>query len=165
MKMMLDYPHQFFLANDSDSICLSPEIPPYLYKEPDVLWSNEVSDMMHDRSDQPGYPWPRIACQPPYFFSRSVLEKLIRAGEKIKADPKTPFIDWCMMAWAVEAGVPHKSFPHGVSCPSANYRPGQDAMRNAVEIGGAVMIHSVNTPDVLYMLSGARISHVRKHKK
>lgn len=165
MKIMLTYPHEFFLANDSDSVCIDPKIPDYLYQEPDVLWSNVVSDMMHDRSDDPGYKYPRLAFQPPYFMHRSVIAKLLTVADKVKANPRTPFIDWCMMAWAFDAGIEGKTFRDGVSCPTANYAPGQQAMRDGVENRGAVMLHSIKTPDVLYMMAGARVSWKRKNKK
>lgn len=164
LKIMLTFPQDFFLANDSDSVCIAAKIPEYLYKEPDVLWSNVVSDMMHDRSDDPGYKYPRLAFQPPYFMSRSVIEKLLTVASKVKANPRTPFIDWCMMAWAIDAEIPYKNFSDGVSCPTANYGPGQIAMRDGVENRGATMLHSIKTPDVLYMMAGAHVSWNRKNK-
>jgi hypothetical protein len=164
MKIMLSKPFEFFLANDSDSVCIDPKIPDYLYAEPDVLWSNIVADTMHDRSDDPDYKYPRLAFQPPYFMSRNVIEKLLMVADKVKANPRTPFIDWCMMAWAFDAEIEGKNFRDGVSCPTANYGPGQIAMLDGVENRGATMLHSIKTPDVLYKMAGGHVSWNRKNR-
>lgn len=164
LQMMLEQPFDFFLANDSDSVCIEPVIPRYLYDEPEVLWSNIVSDMCHDRSDDPGYKFPRLAFQPPYFMHRKTVEKLIAASYNVPVNPRTPFIDWCMMSWCVEAGVPYKTFRDGVTCPTANYRPGQKGMEDAVANRGAIMLHSIKTPDVLFQMAGHRVSWKRKNK-
>jgi hypothetical protein len=159
LRAMLDYPFDFFLANDSDSLCISPKIPEYLYEE-DVLWSNEVSDMMHHR--QPGYRWPRLAFQPPYFFSRAILEKMVITAGKFGTDPQTPFIDWWMMAVAVAGNIPHKNFPHGVSCPTSDYNTRRH-MCDRIANHGAVMLHSVKTPIALQEAVSARHQHSRSH--
>lgn len=163
LRIMLEFPHEWILAHDSDSVCVDPKIPDYLYQDKDVLWSNEVSDMMHNRPD-PAYPWPRLAFQPPYFMHRSVIEKLLTVADEVRAEPQTPFIDWCMMAWAIAAKVPHKNFPDGVSCPTARYVPGQQAMADGVRNRGATMLHSIKTADVLYQMVSHRIDYKRANK-
>jgi hypothetical protein len=165
LKIMLTYPQEFFLANDSDSVCISPKIPDYLYSEPDVLWSNVVSDMMHDRSDDPGYKYPRLAFQPPYFMSRRVIERLLTVAATTRANPRTPFIDWCMMAWAFDAGVVGKNFLDGVSVPTnQGYAPGINAMKDAIENRGAVMLHSIKDPRMLYSAAASHVNWNRKNK-
>ena len=164
LKLMLEYPHEWILANDSDSVCVDPKIPEYLYQDKTVLWSNEVSDMMHDRSDDPGYIFPRLAFQPPYFFHRSVAEKLVSIADSVPANTRTPFIDWCMMAWAIAADIPHRNFIDGVSCPTAHYPPGQQAMADGVRNRGATMLHSIKTADVLYQMVSHRIEYKRVNK-
>lgn len=164
MKELLKFPQHFFLMNDADSVCLSPQLPDYLYHEPDVLWSNIVSDAMHDSKRAADYKYPHLAFQPPYFCSRGVLEKLLTVADNIKADPNTPFIDWCMMAWAVEAGVPYKSFAygHGVSCPSTTVET-RYAMEGAVN-NGAIFVHSIKQLEALKQIAYARIRYKKKHK-
>lgn len=156
--------YDYFLMNDSDSVCLSPELPRYLYDE-DVLWSNVVSDEMHIRTD-PKYPWPRLAFQPPYFCSRKILEGLVEVADSIPADPQTPFIDWCMMAWAVGGKVPWKNFPttQGVSCPTRNYEPGKKLMGDMIRYHGAVMLHSIKTMDALQVAAWSRVEWKRAHR-
>lgn len=152
LEMMLEYPFEYFLAHDSDSVCLSPLLPAYLFAEKNVLWSNEVSDAMHTRAAD--YPWPQLAFQPPYFFNRRVAEQLIAAAPRVPVDAKTPFIDWCMMSWSVEGKVNHKNFRDGVSCPTSD-RNCAGHMARCVE-GGAVMLHSIKKPIALAQMVNAR---------
>lgn len=158
LRMLLDYPFDFFLANDSDSFCISPEIPEYLFKERGVLWSNEVSDTMHARN--PGYAYPRLAFQPPYFFSRDVIVRLLKA--KVEPDPTTPFIDWVMMAWAIATNCPHKNFRDGFSCPTSDNHSAS-VMADHVLNQGKVMLHSIKTSRVLHNLLTCRKRYVAGH--
>ena len=151
---------QFWLANDSDSFCLSPKLPDYLYQE-DVLWSNEVSDMMHARPAS--YPWPRLAFQPPYFFSRNILKQLLDAAPTVACEPQTPFIDWCMMAWSIAGKVPHKNFRDGISCPSTDGHS-LSVMRDHVRAQGKIFIHSVKSNQVRRILGTDREYYKRVHK-
>lgn len=150
MEAMLEYPFNWFLANDSDSMCLSPQIPTYLYREPDVLWSNEVSDMMHVRPAS--YTWPRLAFQPPYFMHRRVIERLLTVADSVPCEPQTPFIDWVMMAWAIASGCPHKNYVDGASYPTRNSPEGLHVMRGVVRQRGKVMVHSIKEARVLRWL-------------
>lgn len=147
MRMLLDYPFKYFLMNDSDSVCVSPIIPDYVYCEPDVLWNNQVSDMMHQRLLS--YRLPRIALQPPYFISRGNIEKILKIAKRVRADRQTPFIDWAMMAWAHTAGIPYRGFRPVASCPTRNYPPGIEHMSTLIRRDGAVMLHSIKDKSVL----------------
>lgn len=151
LRMLLDYPFEFFLANDSDSFCLTPELPAYLFEQKGVLWSNEVSDMMHPRLRN--YRFPRLAFQPPYFFSREVIERLIKVD--VAPDVTTPFIDWVMMAWAILSQCPHRSYPDGFSCPTGD-PTSASVMIDHVLNRGRVMLHSIKTPKVLNQLLACR---------
>lgn len=147
MKALLDYPFEYFLMNDSDSVCVSPKIPEYIYREPEILWSNEVSDMMHNRLLS--YRLPRLAFQPPYFISRRNIERILAVAKKVRTDRTTPFIDWAMMAWAIAAKIPHKGFLPVASCPTRAYQPGIDHMSALIRQHGAVMLHSIKDKPVL----------------
>lgn len=157
LTALMEYPFDWFLSNDSDSLCLEPKLPAYLFERKDVLWSNVVSDAMHARP--PGYPWPQLAFQPPYFFSRDVLRRLISVD--VPADPKTPFIDWWMMAAAVAAKIPYACFRDGMSCPTSDHGS-LAAMSDAVTNRGAIFVHSIKTPRALNQVVGCRRYHVRK---
>ena len=153
LRVLLEYPFEFFLANDSDSLCISPKIPQYLYDDSHNLWSNEVSDLMHQR--KPGYKWPRFAFQPPYFFSRSILERMIETEGTFETDMQTPFIDWLMMAICAAGDIPHKNYRDGVSCPTSDNHSRRHMVNNIVQ-RGAVMLHSVKTPLALQEMVSAR---------
>lgn len=172
LEYLLTLEFDYFLLNDADSMCLSPNLPPYLFlpENQHVLWSNEVRDWRTHPT-----PYPRIALQPPYFAHRSVIEKLLTVADKpeVKAHPITPYIDWYMLALAEEAGVEHRTFPDGASFPAwrrdnipetqtlgHDYKHeynqdgqilGDQMMRNMVR-RGAVFIHSVKHQPVLEML-------------
>jgi hypothetical protein len=164
-KLLEEFPQKHFLFNDSDSVCLSPRLPDYLYKNADVVYSNEVSDMLHVRTD-PEYPWPRLAFQPPYFLSRENVQAWIDAAETVKADPQTPFLDWAFMAWSVHAKLKHANFPdgQGISCPTRNYEPGQWHMENSVANHRAIFLHSVKDKNVLLRMAYARLKCKKKFK-
>lgn len=157
LQILLEYPFKHYLVNDSDSVVLSAEIPSYVYKK-DVLWSNVVSDSFHDRSNDPGYKYPRLAFQPPYFMSRKVIQALLSVASQVKANPTTPFIDWCMMAWAIEAGVPYETFPDGVSCPSSDDHS-RNVMFHAISREGKVFVHSIKEQRVLSMMVQGRLQY------
>lgn len=106
LKILMTYPHKFFLLNDSDSFCLSAKISERLYEESqDTLWSNLVPETRPHKS-----PYPKFAAQPPYFCSRESLQKIIEAYPKVPVHPITPYIDFAMLAWACEAGLKHRRF-------------------------------------------------------
>jgi len=160
-EMMLDFNATHFLSNDSDSFCLAPQLPEYLYKQ-DVLWSNEVSDMMHKR--KPEYKWPRLAFQPPYFWSREIIERLIKAAPLVQIDPQTPFIDWFVMAVAVAGGIPHKTFPDGFSCGTAHPH-GLKVMTDLVWRHGKIFVHSVKNAAIRRQLEYARTQFLKRKRK
>jgi hypothetical protein len=163
MKLLLEYPFAWYLLNDSDSFVLPPKLPDYLYAEEDVVWSNEVDDFR-----KPGETWtgeggpvtwaadyhaghPLIAMQPPYFMSRFALERMVKGGEGLVADPVTPFIDWYMVACAVKAGLRHKPFRSGASCETVTPN-GEAVMSECIVKRGATFIHSVKSREVMERL-------------
>jgi len=160
LQVLLTYTDfDWFLMNDSDSICLTPEIPRYLYERPDVLWGNLVSDEMHPR--KPDYQFPRQALQPPYFCSRKILQKFVDVAPGLRIDPQTPFIDWQMRQVPHIGGFPVANFHDGVSCPSTGAALGW-MIQNIVD-RGAVMIHSLKTPRALQEVISARVNWRRKN--
>lgn len=159
LKILAARPERFFLVHDSDSICLSPKLPGYLYAEPDVVWSNIVSDEFHPRDE--GYPFPRLAFQPPYFLSKESIQKLIEVADTVPGNPRSPFIDWCMMAWSFTAKLAYKAFPDGMSCGTAQDNPnGIRCMSEGVGIHGKIFLHSIKTRDVLIHLAHQRLAFV-----
>jgi hypothetical protein len=149
LRILLTYPEEFFLINDSDSMCLSPKIPEYLYGDDIVLWSNLINDNMEFR--QTGYypdGFPKLAFQPPYFMSRKTIAALLACveGDNIEANPKLAFIDHYMVQLAVKANVPWANFHDGISCPISGDINSARVTWEACRRRGVVMIHSVKAP-------------------
>lgn len=182
LELLLTYPHKYFLLNDADSMCLTPYIPRYLYKQSEYVWSNEVHEWRPHAS-----PYPKIAMQPPYFISRENIERLLSVADRpeVLAHPITPFIDWYMVALCHEAGVTHRNFKDGASFPAWGWNRdevpdttqmgndwvwlnkrdatvrGDVEMANRVKLG-VVMVHSVKHPEVLKMLLETHADYVRR---
>lgn len=145
MRIAFEYPYKYFLLNDADSICVSPEIPKYLYNHSsNTLWSNEVIEPRPHES-----PFPKIALQPPYFMNRATLEKLIRISSRVKAHPITPYIDHFMLQLVYEAGVKHRSFLSKENPPGELSGDTYTNMSERIRHHGRVMLHPVKTVESL----------------
>jgi hypothetical protein len=148
MSHLLSLGYDWYLMNDADSFCLASKLPGYLFEQ-DVLWSNEVSDTCHKRPA--GWPYPRLAFQPPYFCSRNILEQLVAARAFLDFDREDfdlKFIDHYMMRLADAADIPHAPFRVVSSFPTRNYPPGIRAMCETIK-KGAVMLHAIKSQDVI----------------
>jgi hypothetical protein len=84
-KIMLAYPENFFLMHESDSVCVDPKIPEYLYDEPDTLWSNSggIGEEMAI-GFTPGCPHETF--QAPWFLSRRLIEHFVAVAPSINTD-------------------------------------------------------------------------------
>ena len=163
LELLLTFPEKYFLVHDADSVCLTPEIPAYLYREPDILWSNLVNDPIPEH--QPAYPqgFPHIAFQPPYFLSRRTIAALLRTADGIKANPTMPFVDHYMVQLALRACWPYKGFPDGISCPIGLEWPNEfKLVSDAVRQRGVVFLHSVKTVEALTQLMLERQKYLAK---
>ena len=69
-KIAAEFDVSYFLMNDSDSVCLTPELPRYLYEDPDLdsFWCNVIGTHY-------------LNYEPPYFFSHDVLDRMIDVAE------------------------------------------------------------------------------------
>ena len=161
-RMMLDFPEQFFFCNDADSLCLSPDLPAYLYKEPDTIWSNEIPDLMHERPV--GHKLPRIALHPPWFFSRATIERILGWSPYVDPDPITPVIDHWLLQIAHPLGMPHKDFQHGgTSFPTENDEFHFGVMSGKVRYSGTVFVHTVKSARVLNRLLEDRAFYLKNY--
>ena len=167
LRILLNSQGEFFLFNDSDSVCLSPEIPSYLYKSPEVFWSNEVLDTNPGPSKL-----PKIALQPPYFFSRSVLRSILRTSSTpaqsyvhVTAQGTMPLPTECIDHWMLQivyaANVPHRTFPDGSSWETTS-ELGLNQMSEKVRAHGKVFIHQVKSRPVLDRLMADRSIFLRR---
>jgi hypothetical protein len=116
LKILLEYPENHFLINDADSFCLDAKLPDYLYAEPDVVWSNQVTDGIPEHQATFPEGWPHVAFQPPYFLSRKTIEAMLAVADQVTASPVMPFIDYYMVQLTMTAGLPWKRFEKCVSC-------------------------------------------------
>lgn len=169
LQLLLKFPQNLFLFHDADSVCLSPGLPRYLYESPDLVWSNEVIDT----NPGPSY-LPKIAMQPPYFLSRTTVEKLLAAnscpatsyyGEPISPDGwpmpfPTECIDHYMLQLTYGAGLAHRSFFTGASFETAS-STGLETMSELVRAHGKVLLHSIKTKPILDRLLGDY--HIWRH--
>lgn len=160
---------EFYLFHDADSVCLSPTIPQYLYDEPDVFWSNEVRDTNTSPS-----MLPKLAFQPPYFFSQRVLRALLRTSATpaqsftvLTAQGTMPLptecIDHFMLQLVYAAGLQHRSFPDGSSWETTS-EIGLTQMSEHVRALGKIFIHQVKSRPVLDRLMADRGIYLGTHK-
>ena len=164
LRALLTFPHKHFLFHDADSICLSPQIPKYLYDEPDTIWSNEVLDT------NPGPSLlPKLALQPPYFLSRRNIAAQLDATRNLptsyygevgpseggKLPVPTECIDHFVLQLAHGTAFPHRSYPDGASFETASLH-GLETMAGLVRDHGRIFLHSVKTKAVLDRL---RVEH------
>jgi hypothetical protein len=161
LRALLEYPEHHFLFHDSDSLCLSAKIPDYVYAEPDVVWSNVVKD---DDVNRPcDTPLPRVALQPPYFFSRTALERMVAIGDQIRIQPERPFIDHYMLQLVMRARLDFKSFPDGRSFPVWQHRDayGSDvdgiSLMEGIVKTGTIMVHAVKHKAAIDVLTAAHL--------
>lgn len=156
LEYLLKRPENFFLLHDSDSLCLSKEIPAHLYRfSQRTVWSNEVTEPRPHSS-----PYPKLAFHPPYFLSRPVVEAMVNNWDKAGCHPITPYIDWCMLAATCEAGLQHQPFailghaPRTEEFFSTN-DPWHGLAHNIMYRGDA-FVHPIKTPDQVRLCVEAR---------
>lgn len=171
LRIMLEYPEEFFFIHDSDSVCLDPVIPSYLYAEPNIVWANQVNDEIPEH--EPFFPagWPHIALQPPYFLSRTTIERMLAVVDDplCAASPCMPFIDFYMVQLTMTAGLQWLRFLDGLSFPIAidprqtpdlrqrrAFEHGHRLAKNAVLNEGACILHAIKDPSVVAEFIGFR---------
>lgn len=170
LELLSHFPHGYFLFHDADSICLSPQLPRYLY-EHDMVWSNEVTDT------NPGASLlPKIAMQPPYFFSKRALRGMLNCKDNLptsyygevtplengRLPIPTECPDHLMLQLAHGSGYGHFNYHHGASFETAS-DVGLLTMSGLVREHGRVLIHSVKTKQVLDRLTNDRKEFLRTH--
>ena len=174
LELLLRFPQQYFLFNDADSFCLSPRVPKYCYDRPDILWSNEVLDTNPAPSKL-----PKLALQPPYFFSRKVVEAMLEGAKHpatsyfqgAEGFENLPVPTQCIDHWMLQVisatTVEHKNFFTGASFNTSlggRVDPhGAAVMEDLVKNHGRVLIHSVKDAGVLQRLVAAHKEFVRTH--
>ena len=109
LKILLTYPENHFLMHESDSFCLDPKIPQYLYDEPNIVWSNNGQST---EDHWPGFPEgsSKYSFQAPWFLSRSSIEKLVVVAGRVAYHPNLEWVDLFLVRLTEEAGLPWRCF-------------------------------------------------------
>jgi hypothetical protein len=94
-KLLLCTPENWFLIHESDSVCIDPQIPPYLYEDPNAFWCNN-----HEA---------------PWFLSRDAMQRMLAVSSTVQ--PTTDWVDRYQIDLAHAARVPVKFFKHSVLGP------------------------------------------------
>lgn len=161
LRILCEYPFEWYLLNDADSFCVEPKLPDYLFKDDELVYSNEVKDFRVpgqryvdasqniDITSAPDYHagFPLIAMQPPYFMHKRCLIRMVQAGRQ-EACPVTPFIDWYMVQACTATNVRHSPFQgaHGANCETVTPN-GRETLINCVK-RGAIFLHSIKNGSV-----------------
>jgi hypothetical protein len=149
LALLLEYPVTHFLLNESDSFCIEPNIPGYLYSNDDFVWGNYTDVLYYmelngEPNPEAAYVKHNPAIQAPWFFSRTALEKMVAVfDDVVDALPSyARYIDWWFHTAPHLAGLDHRSYAsQGISYPITNTSEA-DHVYQAI-LRGAVMIHSV----------------------
>jgi hypothetical protein len=169
LEILLDYPQSFFLLHDSDSVCLSPELPAYLYENPDTVFYNPaptarfiLQSVGSDEEQRLALKrWP-VAYQPPLFLSRASLEKMLEVSDAAMAfcPPWAKLIDWYLGAMVQLAGLRARPLRQALSRPI--WAPYEVARTYAmVRTRGTRFLHSVKEPEVLDVLVSGHAEYNR----
>ncbi len=152
LELLLNRPQEFFLLHDSDSVCLSPGLPSYLYANPDTVFYNATPTERFLDGRDPGFDMAEVF-QPPLFFSRASLVRMLEVSDRAMnmLAEWSRLIDWYFALMAREAGLNAKPLPDGISRPI--WAPYEVARVYAmVRMRGFVFLHSVKTKEVLDVL-------------
>jgi hypothetical protein len=144
MRWLAGQDHAFFLMHESDSICLTGEIPLRYYQQSDTFFSNEAED-----NKVP--PDQKVFCVAPWFFSYAVLRRFNQALEKVAYRAPYHGDRWVGQVLE-EGGIRHQSFSPGITCGtlglhSRDLKQVCEAVRR-----GVTMVHGIKTEEVLRVL-------------
>jgi len=156
LKILLQYPEKYFMVHDADSFTLDPKFPDYLYANPDLVWSNQVNDNIPQHQGTFPKGWPHVAFQPPYFLSRTTIEKMIAAAPSVVTSPMMPFIDYFMVQLTYTAGLPWRRFQGCVCCP-------YNLAIKLVQTDGISIFHGIKQPAQARALYEGRRQYLTQH--
>ena len=141
-KLALARPQNWFLLNDADSLCLSPDLPAYLYSDPFKFWCNVLChENEHLDTDKPNL-------NPPYFMNRDVLQALVDASESLEIPEEANLEphDW---GQAIDGfysylvmnllHIPYENFPDGAT----TWPRGVGDLVDQCHTRGARLLHGV----------------------
>lgn len=164
LEILREFPQQHFLLHDSDSVCLSPHLPRYLYANPSLVYFNAAPTerfltMQVEDADERAelfrlFP---VVFQPPVFFSRDSLERMLAVSDAAMESlpPFAKLIDWYLRAMTQLAGLHALAMPDGICRPI--WAPYEIARVYAnVRLHDVRFLHSIKTREVMDVMSAAR---------
>jgi hypothetical protein len=156
LEILLELPENHFMIHDSDSICLDAKFPDYLYEEPEMVWSNQVNDDIPQHQATFPEGWPHVAFQPPYFLSRTTIERMLAAAPHVVTDPRLPNIDHYMVQLTYAAGLQWRGLEKAVGGHFTTNKAHLATGITAVERDGFIFIHGAKSHEAWKSLIAAR---------
>jgi hypothetical protein len=162
LHLLLEYPENYFLIHDADSISLAPKIPDYLY-ERDCVWSNVYPDDTIEQQAEFPEGWPHVAFQPPYFLNRKTIERMLAINDQVIPSKIMPFIDFYMLQLTMAAKLEWGSFREGMSGPISVHSGAMAEAVDKVRSRGFLFIHATKNPATTGALIEARRQYLENH--
>lgn len=177
LKILLTYPEDRFLIHESDSVCLDPKIPDYLYAEPDIVWSNNGESTF---DHWPGFPpgSARMSFQAPWFFSRKTIEAMVNVAPDVPYHPNLEWVDLFLSRLTEQAGLPWRGYEKcylgpmsgcydttsGTFFDPGHHEPGRGRHRGMPLDAGTVVTYDVGLKKgIEYAENGACMMHSVKN--
>jgi hypothetical protein len=153
LKIIDEFPQSWFLLHDSDSVCVTPELPSYLYRDPSIVYGNEVDALYYIRPHGATAEEQRLfnfTYQPPVFLSHDALKKMLAVADEAMAEVPAyaQMIDYWFAALARHAGLTIRPYYGNVSRPIWTFDEAV-FVRSMIERQKTVMIHSVKERQIL----------------
>jgi len=149
ISALADYDVDWFMLNESDSFCLTPNLPDYLYGDPDLVRANYANPWNWINTNNDPQPMATLmvhdtAMQAPWWFSRRALLRMIDVMDAAwdGCPPYAKFIDWWFHHAPHLAGLRHESYGLGGTTWPISGAEGAAAIRHKI-VEGAVMVHGV----------------------
>lgn len=156
LRILADHPERYFLLHDADSVCLAEDLPRYLYDPANehIFWSNEGCDSVIRklRGEWTAQDELNQTLQPPYFFSRDVLHKVLEVAEvALSLAHAESGIDQFYAEAVKQAGLERRPYPDGIHRETRHLNELARVYYMA-RVYGTCMIHSVKTAEALETL-------------
>ena len=155
LRALVEYDYDWFLLNESDSFCLSSQLPDFIYEDEEVVWSNYAiprgwMELNHEPDVEAAMVVHDTAMQAPWFLSHRALERMVSIDEAAWDDCPSyaRFIDWWFHTATHRAGLRHEDYgKYGTTWPIVGLW-GAACVRPDI-LGGAIMIHAVKDHEAL----------------
>jgi hypothetical protein len=160
LKILLTFPENHFFIADSDSFCLEPKLPDYLYENPDIVWSN-MGYCDDVAAPQEGAAFtafavdcPHVSLGSPWFLSRKTIEALLAVTDHVPYSTEALiYTDLYLVQLCHKAGLRWRgfynrtSFRIDVTADWATQQQREEALQTGLSHAraGANMMHSIKS--------------------